>query len=776
MTLARLVVLLGLDSRGFQMGLAQAQAQLTAFRQTMAATTVGANFAGIGRGLTYGLTIPLIAAAAAIGITGNKLASEMGRVQSVIAQPGDMRSDVIAGWTDGVQALGVQLGRTSPEVTGGLYEIVSAFGELPNTMEFLEIAGRAAVAGQSDIVTSTRNLALMTRAWGDSSTEAARRMADLGSATVRVGTLTESEMGGAMSGLLPVMKLYNVGLEQGFAGLATLAGVSGSASQASTQLQRAITSLVAPNTTMLKLYKQYGITSGEVLIEQKGLIGAFQEIVRISDETRTPLQKMLGRLEAVKAVASLTGPQLEEYSDNLAAMAEAAGDVDRAFAGATGGIDKAGFEWAVAIQRLRVMAEDLYIAFAPAAANVAAALSPIGGALEGMAQGVSQMDTDKLTIVVGVLLGLALLGPVVSIIGSIATTLGALKAVAAVLAGPVGLAALAIAGLAFALYLVKDDLAVRWHGLLDGIEGRARNVGEAIEYLRDTWDKFRNPPDTGEVGHITTLKDVARAAGDVVAALGPPQGELSRFEQRMIESPQKVQTAWDLFWGGFADNWPDFSQLGSDIGTLWSNITTGAAGAGVGISSGISPAVMGVGRDFGTMASDAAREMNKIPPSAQGAAKGAKGAFTSVGWSSVGSSIASGIAQGITSGASWIASAAKAAASSALSAAKSVLGINSPSRVFRDQVGLMIPAGLALGITDGAGLVSNAMTRLVTPPALAHAGGYGGVSVRGGGGDTISHTDQTINIYVTAAPGATQHDGEQVGMGIKQAMQRRGLV
>jgi hypothetical protein len=42
------------------------------------------------------------------------------------------------------------------------------------------------------------------------------------------------------------------------------------------------------------------------------------------------------------------------------------------------------------------------------------------------------------------------------------------------------------------------------------------------------------------------------------------------------------------------------------------------------------------------------------------------------------------------------------AAQSALDAAKNLLDINSPSRRFRDEVGKMIPAGLSIGIDEGA--------------------------------------------------------------------------
>lgn len=74
-----------------------------------------------------------------------------------------------------------------------------------------------------------------------------------------------------------------------------------------------------------------------------------------------------------------------------------------------------------------------------------------------------------------------------------------------------------------------------------------------------------------------------------------------------------------------------------------------------------------------------------------------KNAFTSVDWGSVGMNIIRGIASGISGAVGHLVSAAASAASSALSAIKSKLGIHSPSRVFRDQVGKMMALGMGIG-------------------------------------------------------------------------------
>lgn len=65
----------------------------------------------------------------------------------------------------------------------------------------------------------------------------------------------------------------------------------------------------------------------------------------------------------------------------------------------------------------------------------------------------------------------------------------------------------------------------------------------------------------------------------------------------------------------------------------------------------------------------------------------------------IGSNIVSGIWNGISSGWDWLKDKVSSLASSLLQGAKDALGIKSPSRLFRDLVGKMIPQGIGVGIT-----------------------------------------------------------------------------
>lgn len=90
-----------------------------------------------------------------------------------------------------------------------------------------------------------------------------------------------------------------------------------------------------------------------------------------------------------------------------------------------------------------------------------------------------------------------------------------------------------------------------------------------------------------------------------------------------------------------------------------------------------------------------------------------KSTFSDIDWGEVGRRIIEGIKNGLASAGGMIVDAARDTARKALNAAKSFLGINSPSRVFKEQVGEMIPAGMAEGIEDGAPEVESSMDKLL---------------------------------------------------------------
>lgn len=132
----------------------------------------------------------------------------------------------------------------------------------------------------------------------------------------------------------------------------------------------------------------------------------------------------------------------------------------------------------------------------------------------------------------------------------------------------------------------------------------------------------------------------------------------------------------------------------------------------------------------------------KLLSLAQNAVSRMISAFTSQNWASIGSNIINGIISGIGSAVGSLVDAAVNAAKSAFEAAKNFLGINSPSHLFRDEVGKMIPAGMAVGVTK------------YTDPALRSVQDMAQRMVQAGQAATAQMQARTASGYARATSGA----------------------
>jgi TP901 family phage tail tape measure protein len=106
-----------------------------------------------------------------------------------------------------------------------------------------------------------------------------------------------------------------------------------------------------------------------------------------------------------------------------------------------------------------------------------------------------------------------------------------------------------------------------------------------------------------------------------------------------------------------------------------------------------------------------------------------------------------GLVSGIHGALSSALSKVREAASKIKNAAKNALGINSPSTVFRDEVGKWIPAGIAEGIARNSGVVDAEVRNLGSPSSMG--GGSMASAALGGAG-----TSRAAAGAVTIAPGA----------------------
>lgn len=222
-------------------------------------------------------------------------------------------------------------GIATADLTDGLYQVVSAFGDTAESGKQLEIAAKLAKAGNSTTTESINLLSAVTKGYGDTSAGAIQKAADLAQETARLGQTTFPELAASMGKVIPLASTMGVKQEELFGAMATLTGVTGNAAEVSTQLRGTIQGFLQPTDMMQKAIKALGYQNGKTMLQSLGLKGAMDKLKKSVKNDELAFASLFGSVEAKNAVLALTGAQAQNFTEKSLAMTKASGSAERAF-------------------------------------------------------------------------------------------------------------------------------------------------------------------------------------------------------------------------------------------------------------------------------------------------------------------------------------------------------------------------------------------------------------------------------------------------------------
>jgi TP901 family phage tail tape measure protein len=379
-----------------------------------------------------------------------------------------------------VERLAVQYGKSATEITGALYQTISAFGDTPETASKLETAIKASVSGASDATSALSALSAITKGYGDTSAGTTAHVADLIFKTIELGETNFPALSASIGHVTPLAKTLGVSLEEVFAITATGTGALGSTSEVMTQISSAMRALIQRTPDMdkafAKAFKGDGIKSMDQAIGKYGLVGTLQRVIATTDGTTEAIGGLFGRIEGMQLALALTGPLLDGpdgFTSKFGKMKDAAGALSGAYAAQTeglGGLAKDARATAERFEALRVkVGEELAPAFGKTKDAIATISEEVG---DRLIDALSDAETG-----IGGLAGTAeALDPLVTAITAIAAGVGTIATVGAAAFGIVGEGAAGLA--AFGVLAGKSVVT-------DGPEGD-RLALAADQVLTDT--------------------------------------------------------------------------------------------------------------------------------------------------------------------------------------------------------------------------------------------------------------------------------------------------
>lgn len=277
-------------------------------------------------------TAGAIAGLGIVGITkATKQASEFNKSLAEVATLGAFTSSEMDGIGRSLLKLSTELGATTEELTGGLYEAISASVPKDNAIAFLETSVKAAKAGVTDTKTAVDGLTTILNAYGKDASEA-DAISDQFFQTVKQGKTNFEALASNIGKVASSASAAGVSTEQLFAAFATLTKQGISTEIATTRIQAAITALNAPSKSLSKVLKKLGFDSGEAAIRQLGFQKTLAAVSGAVGDNNVELQKLFPNVRAVGAVISLAGSKAALAAADLEGLKNATGAASSAFA------------------------------------------------------------------------------------------------------------------------------------------------------------------------------------------------------------------------------------------------------------------------------------------------------------------------------------------------------------------------------------------------------------------------------------------------------------
>lgn len=235
----------------------------------------------------------------------------------------DMRSSI--------QNLSSEMGVSASELSGAVYNAISATGDTANAVSLVGDATRLATAGFTDAESALSVLTTTINAYGMSAADA-ESISDSLIQTQNLGVTTIDQLASAMGKAISTASAYNVNLgnlESAYVSL-TKAGIS--TEESTTYISSMLNELGDTGSEVGKiLKKETGKSFGTLMKEGKSLGDVIEVLSDHVDGSAESLMNLWGSAEAGKAANAIVSQGLDTFNDNLEKLQNSAGTTEKAY-------------------------------------------------------------------------------------------------------------------------------------------------------------------------------------------------------------------------------------------------------------------------------------------------------------------------------------------------------------------------------------------------------------------------------------------------------------
>src|SRR5258706_4053143 len=322
-TLAKLVVVLGLDAADYDGGLSNVVRE-TEHSQSKLSGVLGTGLAVVGVG------VAALTGLAASGITA--YAGYQKKLNEVFTLLPGITDSAMSSMSTSVKKFATDFGVLPEEEIRALYQAISAGVPADNVFSFLETAQKAAVGGVTSLETAVDGISSTVNAYGDK-VITATQASDLMFTAVKVGKTTFDELSKSLFNVNPAAAALGVKFQDVTAALASMTAQGVPTSVATTQLRQLFVELGDSGSDVGKTFKKLSGESFKAFIASgHNVQDALKLLEQKAVSSGKGVNELFGSVEAGSAALQLTGPGTERFSKNLLEMGRSAGATDKAYA------------------------------------------------------------------------------------------------------------------------------------------------------------------------------------------------------------------------------------------------------------------------------------------------------------------------------------------------------------------------------------------------------------------------------------------------------------
>lgn len=397
---------------------------------------IGAGFSQVGRTLSLGVTLPLVAAAAAITKLGSDFESEMTKIITLVG----LTEKQVDSMSTSVLALAKTTGVGPGELAKALFVVTSAGQRGAESLVILEQAAKASAIGLGDTAEIARAVTSAVNAYGIEQLSAAKAT-DILVATVREGNLEASELAGSLGRVIGIAANVGVTFAEVGGFIATFTRVGVSAEEAVTSLRGALNILQKTPTkaTVEALDKiNFSIEELRESVAEKGLAPAFIELINNLKAAGVQVAEVFPNVRALSGILATAGSQADVFAENTLKIENSLGIVDEGFERTA---ETAKQQFKVIVASLSAFTAELGVKLLPIVKDsVLPALRAMVDLVGTLAEKFGSLSKPVQTFILAALAIAAAIGPILIIVGPLVSGIGSLVLAAAAFAGPAALA------------------------------------------------------------------------------------------------------------------------------------------------------------------------------------------------------------------------------------------------------------------------------------------------------------------------------------------------